>query len=58
MLLRVRQRCVAGGPRRRVDHALSRQLQIAQTVATVAEELSALETGATLIEQLMARRGA
>ena len=32
--------------------------QIAQTVATVAEELSALETGATLIEQLMARRGA
>jgi 8-amino-7-oxononanoate synthase len=27
-------------------------------VATVAEELSALETGATLIEQLMARRGA
>ena len=29
-----------------------------QTVAAVAEELAALETGATLIEQLMARRGA
>jgi 8-amino-7-oxononanoate synthase len=32
--------------------------QIAQTVATMVEELAALETGATLIEQLMARRGA
>lgn len=32
--------------------------QIAETVAAVAEELAELETGATLIEQLMARRGA
>ena len=32
--------------------------QVAETVAAVAEELAALETGATLIEQLMARRGA
>lgn len=31
--------------------------QIKETVAVIAEELSALETGSTLIEQLMARRG-
>jgi len=32
--------------------------QIQETVSAVAEELARLETGATLIEQLMARRGA
>ena len=31
--------------------------QITDTVAVIAEELSALETGSSLIEQLMARRG-
>lgn len=31
--------------------------QITETVSAIAEELSALETGSTLIEQLMARRG-
>ena len=31
--------------------------QIEETIATIAEELSSLETGGTLIEQLMARRG-
>ena len=36
------------------EHTLE---QIRETIAAVAEEMAALETGSTLIEQLMARRG-